>query len=139
MAKQQTPAPPLIEKPKKLTTKPKPKFKRTGPLEQIATTIDSSFINLRTKREGVFVYIRPDSEDIKKILESGTNKQNYRFERIGPEELRKKFLEATKDITPINPIKYTSLNDNVHLYIYSIGNKRRIYTIAEALHTENTS
>lgn len=137
MAKQQTSAP-LIEKPKKFITKPKLEFQKTKDLEHIATSTNSSFIHLRTKGN-VFVCIRPDSKDIKKILEPGTDKKDYRFERINSEELRKKFLEATKDITPINPIKYTLLKDNVYLYLYSIGNKRRIYTIAEALYTENIS
>ena len=138
MSKQKQTAP-LIEKPKKFIAKPKLEFRKTKNIEHIATSIDCSFINLRTKRVGVFVYIRPISVNINELLKSGTDKQDYRFERIDSEELRKKFIKITRDINPINPIKYTCLKDNVHLYLYSIGNKRRIYNIAEALHTENIS
>lgn len=137
MSKQKQTAP-LIEKPKKFIAKPKLEFRKTKNIEHIATSIDCSFINLRTKRV-VFVYIRPISVNINELLESGTDKQDYRFERIDSEELRIKFIKITRDINPMDPINYTLLKDNVHLYLYSIENKRRIYNITEALHTGNIS
>jgi len=133
MSKQQTSAP-LIKKKKEPTTKTKLRFRKTDPLEQIATTIDSSFINLRTRRAGVFVYITPTSVNISELLEPGTDKQNYRFEGIDSEELRKNFLKATGSIKSMN---YISLNSNAHLYLYSIENKRRIYNITKVLHANH--
>jgi len=133
MKKQQTSAP-LIEKPKKFITQPKLKFRKTKNIEQIATTINSSFIHLLTKREGVFVYIRPSSVDINNLLKSGTNKQDYRFERIDSEELKIKFIESTKSIKQINSIY---LEFGAYFYLYSIGNKRRIYKAVEGLHIKH--
>ncbi len=136
MAKQQISAP-LIKEPKNPITKPKLRFQKTKNIEYIATSIDCSFINLRTKRGiSVFVYIRPISKVIDKLLEPGIDKQDYRFEGIDSEELRENFLKATGSIKPIN---YVSLNSDVHLYLYSIGNKRRIYNITESLYIEHIS
>lgn len=134
MAKKQIPAP-LIEKPREFIPEPKLRFQKTKNIEHIATTLDSSFINLRTKRAGVFVYIRPSSENIDKILKQGTDKKDYRFERIDSENLRGKFLEATMCIKSLN---YSSLGPEVHIYLYSISNKRRIYNITKALYTKHT-
>ncbi len=138
MSKQQICAS-LIKKQKEFITKSKSKSEKIKNIEHIATSIDGSFIHLRTKRGiSVSAYIRPILVNIDELLESGTDKQDYRFEGIDSEKLREKFINATQEIIPISPIKYASLKDNVHLYIYSIGNKRRIYNIVEALNTEHT-
>ncbi len=142
---EQKQAAPLIERIEnpKTQTQLRPKRIIHRNVEDIATSVDCSFIDLSaTKKPSrattplVYVYIRPIDGDISKLVKGQSKIKHYRFDGIDSETLRKKFREATSHIHYIN---YFSPDIDIYAYHFAISHKKQIDTAIEDLHKKHIS